>query len=563
MPQRLVFVIIFWILGPVFFWGTTLEALEFDNTNVLVEAAVNHIYQKRYKDALQMLQQAFDQSPRNPGVNYNLGRVYELTGNFKEAYKFYQVAVALDSTLVSAQRGIGRCSVELKRQQAMEQSQTLKSAAEETNNQVPISQGGSPTEYSQEAPVVTQRQPISLYQEPTTTSSVPANQTYNNSQVSPNTLVSPIQNMEPSNPSLMEVKTPTEVPNNNAEKQVEEQLEKGQPEQAIKTLNWLIENNQDSPRLHYYYGKAFSAKGDLFSAIKHLEASLKADSHFYASYYLLAQNYAKVNLLDEAIKNFLTYFAIKPQSNVAIEIAKVYERMGKAEQAREFYSKANSMNPGNPNIQSKLASVDAESATNFYFKASNAFAKGEFEKAISLYEQALQLKENLSATYRIDAERKLDVARLKKFELDKQEAPQTQGFKVSRQVYATVDLKYYQLTNLRFRNKFTGPVTVEWRGFVARVFPQYGREFVLMIKELDQDELDEMRHDQNSYQLNPNMNNQPLFLVTSQKGNLPPFIKEGKMITFTGQTDWKSYNIINDLGQTVKLPAFDLISAFP
>ncbi|MDN5279833.1 MAG: hypothetical protein PWR01_3798, partial [Clostridiales bacterium] len=89
--------------------------LAFDNTNILVEEAVNHIYQQRYKQAHQALKNAYEQSPRHPGVHFNLGRLFELTGNFSEALKEYRLAAGLDTSMVAARRGIARCVVELKR----------------------------------------------------------------------------------------------------------------------------------------------------------------------------------------------------------------------------------------------------------------------------------------------------------------------------------------------------------------------------------------------------------------------------------------------------------------
>ena len=70
--------------------GTT-TLIAFDNTNILVEEAVNHIYQQRYKQAHQTLKQAYEQSPRHPGVHFNLGRLFELTGNFEEALRELEV----------------------------------------------------------------------------------------------------------------------------------------------------------------------------------------------------------------------------------------------------------------------------------------------------------------------------------------------------------------------------------------------------------------------------------------------------------------------------------------
>jgi hypothetical protein len=84
-----------------------------------------------------------------------------------------------------------------------------------------------------------------------------------------------------------------------------------------------------------------------------------------------------------------------------------------------------------------------------------------------------------------------------------------------------------------------------------------------MIKELTRDELDAMNRDRNDYRLNKHFNNQPVFLIAAKKNGFPPFAREGKMITFTGTTDWRTYNIINDLGQSIKLPAFEFISAYP
>jgi Tfp pilus assembly protein PilF len=69
----------------------------FDNTNILVEQAVNHIYQKRYLQAHQTLKEAYEQSPRHPGVHFNLGRLFELTGNYNEALKEFRLAASLNS----------------------------------------------------------------------------------------------------------------------------------------------------------------------------------------------------------------------------------------------------------------------------------------------------------------------------------------------------------------------------------------------------------------------------------------------------------------------------------
>ena len=92
---------------------TAYAFAEFDNTNILVEQAVNHIYQQRYKQAHSILKEAYEQSPRHPGVHFNLGRLFELTGNFQEALKEYRLAASLDQSMVAARRGIARCSTRI------------------------------------------------------------------------------------------------------------------------------------------------------------------------------------------------------------------------------------------------------------------------------------------------------------------------------------------------------------------------------------------------------------------------------------------------------------------
>ncbi|MBF0499145.1 MAG: tetratricopeptide repeat protein [Candidatus Riflebacteria bacterium] len=549
-----------WLLFTPF----TVLAEDPINTNVLVETAVNHIYQKRYKQAYEILRQAYENSPRHPGVHFNLGRLFELTGNFSEALKEYQLAAVLDPSMIAARRGIGRCSVEIKREKSEEQgnitAQVMAQAASERQTRRPEPDQGPanrPQNFRNNqppaklrAPVVVQtaaieRQPIQMLPAMSRSTELPAVEDLRVPPLPPQVTQRVRQQSK-----------------SNAESRIESELENGNLSQALSVLPQMVEADPDNPRLHYLLGKAFSMKGDLFGAIKHLEETIKVDEHFHAAYYLLAQNYAKVNLLDDAIKNYNAYFAVKPQAGVAVEIARVYERMGRSDLAREFYNKANAMNPGNAAIQTRVVAIEGEQANDLYLRANHAFTLNDFSGALSMYQQALSLS-GLDDTYKRDALRKVEMAKLRAAEVDRQEAPARQGFDATRRIYGNVNLAYPDLANISFKTSFTGPVTVEWRGYIARIFQRYGRDFLLMIKELDQSELDRMKRDRNEYRLNPNFNNQPLFLVSISKGNLPPFAKEGTMITFTGSTDWNFYDVINDLGQTVKLPSFDLLSATP
>ncbi|MFZ2960741.1 MAG: tetratricopeptide repeat protein [Candidatus Ozemobacteraceae bacterium] len=555
------------ILSPVMLAPTATFAEDSMNTNVLVETAVNHIYQKRYQQAHELLAKAYEQSPRHPGVHFNLGRLFELTGNFSEAFKEYQLAAVLDPSMISARRGIGRCSVEIKREKSMEQNtvseQVMARAANDRRSRPPIVE-------SEPAPTVTR--PTGL-----PAPRPPAPPRIPRSTHTPAPESSPIQ-MLPAMPrstelpSVEELRVPPLPPQvtqrvrqqskSESESRMESQLDSGNLSQVLAVLPQMVEADPDNPRLHFLLGKAFSMKGDLFGAIKHLEETTRVDEHFHAAYYLLAQDYAKVNLLDDAMKNYNVFFAVKPQAGVAVEMARVYERMGRADLAREYYNKANAMNPGNAAIQTRVAAAEGEQANDLYLRANHAFTLNDFAGALSMYQQALTLA-GLDETYRRDAIRKVEMAKLRSAEVEEREAPIRQGFEATRRIYGNVNLTYPDLNNISFKSRFTGPVTVEWRGFIARTFQRYGKDFLLMIKELDQNELDIMKRDRNEYRLNPNFNNQPLFLIGVSKGSLPPFAKQGTMITFTGTIDWSFYDVINDFGQTVKLPSFDLLSAHP
>ncbi len=543
----------------------------FDNTNILVEEAVNHIYQQRYKQAHQTLKEAYEQSPRHPGVHFNLGRLFELTGNFAEALKEYRLAASLDTSMVAARRGIARCSVELKRDQATMPEDDL--PAPVIQSQIvrsPVIQ--SPGSYFEpetmptnpplvkRARVITQAQPV---QQPVR----PRTPVVRQPAVKTLPALPPINTQPMPAYSSSDLKLPplparvtTQAARPAGEARAESLLDAGKTDEAMQVLQGILEKNPDSPRAHFLMGKAMSLDGDLFASIKHLEEAIRVDDKFYDAYFLLGRNYARVNLLDDALRNYQIYYAVKPQATVAIEIARIYETMGRPAEAKDYYSRANAMNPGNSNLQMRMTEVSGSLANDLYLRGNHAFTTNNFDEAANLFGQALETN-NLQEGSRRDAVRKLEVARFKIRENSESLRPAREGLVNIRKNYATTDLKYYQLTDVGFKTRFTGPITVEWRGYIARKLNRHGRDFLVMIKELDRDELDYMGRDRNDYRLNSHYNNQPLFLLATRKGGFPAFIKEGKLITFNGSTDWKFYEVANELGQMVKLPTFDFLSA--
>lgn len=544
--------------------GST-SVLAFDNTNILVEEAVNHIYQQRYKQAHQVLKQAYEQSPRHPGVHFNLGRLFELTGNFSEALKEYRLAASLDTSMVAARRGMARVTVELKRQKSLE---------------TPAPQAQQPAPVVRSLPAVPVA-PVVTQQTQAAPSAQPSAPIVRQQQVTQPSLpplpVLPPQPVQPAQPvqqvtrysSGSELKLPplpaavtAQVSRPSGEHKAEKLLESGKTNEAIAALREVLAANPDSPDAHFLMGKALSLKGDLFDSIKHLEEAIRVNERFYDAYYLLGRNYARVNLLEDAVKNYLIYYGVKPQASVALEIARLYETMGNATQARDFYSKANSMNPGNSNLQMRLTGSETNLANDLYLRGNHAFTMNQFDEAVNLFSQALSTN-SLPEISRRDAARKLEIARFQQREIEAKKRPAREGFQETRRNFAPTTLKYYQLNDINFKTRFTGPITVEWRAYVARKIKRHGRDFLLMIKELSQDELETMQRDRNDFRLNTHFNNQPVFLLAAREGGFPPFAKPGQLITFNGTTEWRFYDIVNDLGQTVRMPSMEFISAYP
>ncbi|HQG28557.1 MAG TPA: tetratricopeptide repeat protein, partial [Candidatus Ozemobacteraceae bacterium] len=219
--------------------GPALPAFaQFDDTNILVEEAVNHIYQQRYKQAHQCLQRAYERSPRHPGVHFNLARVFELTGNFQEALKEYQLAAVLDPSMVAARRGIARCTVDMKRQRGEEQAAVLDRAAQERAGRNRQPQRESSSQQAR-APVVTQPYTPDLPVLP------PARQPQQQAPVSlpampPSTQLPPTESLRVPPLPPQAAQKAKESLKTGAESRAEEFIERGRYQQAIDLLESLL-----------------------------------------------------------------------------------------------------------------------------------------------------------------------------------------------------------------------------------------------------------------------------------------------------------------------------------
>ena len=557
------------VLSSLLLTVTAYAFAEFDNTNILVEQAVNHIYQQRYKQAHAILKEAYEQSPRHPGVHFNLGRLFELTGNFQEALKEYRLAASLDQSMVAARRGIARCSVELKKASVTTPSTNAGPSSKANGYSAPVvtQKNNKPNQYTLPSNPYPNQPNYSGYDSPTapkqaknTAPVISQNNNYQgNDVVQTSKVYSSTSNLDlPPLPQSVTIKASKP----SGESKVRTILDNGDTDGAIKALEGILEKNPDSPEAHYLMGKALGMKNNLFGAIKHLEEAIRVNEKYYDAYYLLGKDYAKVNLMDDAIKNYLVYYGVKPQASVAVEIARIYENMGNQAQANEFYKKANSMNPGNSNLQMQVNESSVSLANDLYLRGNHAFSINQFREAANLFNQAISTN-SLPDGARRDALRKLEIAKFRINEREDELAPMKQGFNETRKQFASTSLKYYQLADINYKNNFTNAISVEWTGYIARRITRYGRDFLLMIKECDRDELEYMNKVDNDYKLNKHFNNQPVFLLMTSKGGFPNFMKEKTMITFNGKTEWQFYEIINDMGAIVRLPTFEYVSAYP
>ncbi len=509
---------------------TSGTAYSFDNTNILVEQAVNHIYMQRYQEAHRTLKEAYEQSPRHPGVHFNLGRLFELTGNMGEALKEYSIAASLDTSMVAARRGIARCSVELKRQQAvLAQQNAAVKQTQSLSSTVPVN-----VPVPKQAPVVKQ-----------TAENNPVYSATNDLKL-------------PTLPAKV-VKQASKI---TEEDKAEKLLNDGKTSEAKTLLEDILEKNQDSPKAHFLLGKLLSNNGELFPAISHLEEAVLVDEKYFDAYYLLGRNYSRVNLLEDSLRNYLIYYKANPQPQVAMEIGKVYETLGNTSMANNYYSKANNMNPGNVLVQKRVNETAVNNAYEIYLRANNAFQTKNFQEAYKLYNQALN-SGNLSETATKDAKQKVEVARFRLMETVQKEAEYRQGWNNIQKNIATTSLKFYQLNDASLKSSFADGVLIEWRAYIAKRFTQYGRDCLLMIKELDKDELEIMRYSENNYRLNKHYNNPGLFVLEAKKGELPSYAKPGSRIAFNAKTEFLYYNVLNDMGSTVKLPVMTFVTAIP
>ncbi|NLM18000.1 MAG: tetratricopeptide repeat protein [Candidatus Riflebacteria bacterium] len=495
---------------------TVAMAYEGASVDLLVQSAVNDMYRKRYTQAYELLKEAYKKDPYSYSVHFNLGRLFEETGNLNEAQKEYNIAVSINPSLVAAQRASARVSKQIVanlQSQAVSKVpvQTEKTAAQIFSDKAPPSLQKAPS-----IPVIPQRTPAPKYVKP-----------------------------EP---------TPIEL--------AQIALDAGRPQETLERLEKLNAAEKNSYEYFFLQGKAHSAKGDLFKAIISLEKAIKLKDKSLEARYLLGQNYQKAGLNEEALRHYMFYFNNEPQAFVAVEIGNLLEANGNIKDAKEYYKKAGELEPANALIEYKVQESAVANAQEMYLEANKALDLHQYEEAYSLFEKALKTN-TLGETARADAIRKQNIALFRQKDRDWRRREATQGQQTTLQVYGNQNFKFYDLENRTFLDDFTAPVTIEWQAYVAKKISMRGRHFMLMLKVLDRDELDTMKVHSNDYKLNKYYSNKGAFLLMAPKDEFPGFMREGIVVVFTGTVNWQSFDVLNEAATTVSLPAIDFISAYP
>lgn len=96
----------------------------------------------------------------------------------------------------------------------------------------------------------------------------------------------------------------------------------------------------------------------------------------------------KAGRIAEAIPYYNQTIKIDPKNEDAyVNLAQAYQQQGNFDQARSVLTNAKGLFPENTTIKKQLASIDAETSSLLYSKASELFNKKQYQEAIALYQK--------------------------------------------------------------------------------------------------------------------------------------------------------------------------------
>lgn len=170
-------------------------------------------------------------------------------------------------------------------------------------------------------------------------------------------------------------------------------------DEAAQAYGKAIKLQPDFALSHHNLGDVLVKIEDWEGAIAAYQKAIDLDPNFVWSYYNLAEIYVKLDQWDEAVKAYRQVLKIKP------DLTEVEEKLNQAlhqqvktrlETALSYYRKAIENNPTDIESYQKALEIKPDDV-DLYVGLGNAWiAKGEEEKAIAVYQSAIQINPGLS-----------------------------------------------------------------------------------------------------------------------------------------------------------------------
>lgn len=140
---------------------------------------------------------------------------------------------------------------------------------------------------------------------------------------------------------------------------------------AISFCDSLSKRIKKSPvslaQIDYVKGIVFIAEGDIFSAKKLLNSSIKNDPKFVAPHLALSELFLKENNKKQAKYHYETALQTDPKNITALmELGKIYSSENKLDTAEEYYRKVLNINPEHAYAANNLAYTLVEKDINLF-----------------------------------------------------------------------------------------------------------------------------------------------------------------------------------------------------
>ncbi len=152
-------------------------------------------------------------------------------------------------------------------------------------------------------------------------------------------------------------------------------LKQGKTNESIELLSKVVELKPDSSDAQRRLGLSLMISGDDAAGEEHLSAATKLDSSNKNGEILLILNYLRQKQYNKAQDAAMAYRDKFPEKAFSYNVlGRVYQIIGKQQEAKDTFAKALELEPGNPSASQNLADIaisekDYAKARNYYLEA--------------------------------------------------------------------------------------------------------------------------------------------------------------------------------------------------